>query len=203
MKRILAVVVMMCALPLVAQSNDIGVWISTQVNDHGGPVPASAALESRFDNGSGYGASFSHVFAPNVSGDLAVFKTSAAARLVSGSETASLGDVKLTPITLMVRYDFMPERTVGVYVGAGIAHVLTDKLDSNDLRTNGLGPVALDDETTWTIGGVMTVRVAPRIALALDARYIPMKLSGHAAGENRISTDFNPLLISAGVKFRW
>ena len=80
---ILAVLIFISAFPLAAQTNDIGVWISTQMNDKGGPFVANETVESRFDNGNGYGVSFGHMFMPNLSGELAFFKTSSDARIVS------------------------------------------------------------------------------------------------------------------------
>jgi outer membrane protein W len=205
MKAILAVLIFISAFPVAAQTNDIGVWISTQMNDDGGRFAANVAVESRFDDGSGYGLTIAHMFTPNLSGELGVFKTSSDARIISDSmPVANLGDVELTPITAMIRYHFLPGRRFDVYAAGGVAHVLVDDLDSADLRTMDLAPVSLDDKTTWTLGAGLTIGVSPRIAIGVDARYIPLELSGHAAGDSeRVSSDLNPLLISAGLKFRF
>ena len=205
MKSILLMTMMVClALPMSAQSTEAGLWITRQMNEDGGHFAAGDDAEARFDDGSGYGVSVSRRLGARLSGELALFRTSASAGVLDGSMRFNLGDVELTPITAMLRFHFAPEHRFDVHVGAGLAYVQTGDLDSADLRTAGLAPVRLEDETKLTFGAGATISISPRVALGLDARYIPLDLGGRIPDEpERFSADFNPLLLSAGIKLRF
>lgn len=124
MKRFLMVLILMCAMPLAAQT-DATVWLSNQMNSDGGRFATDEDVEAKFDSGSGFGVGVSRMFGSRLSDELAIFRTSSSAEVREGSVTlANLGDVELTPITAMVRFHFAPGRRVDGYVGAGIAHVM-------------------------------------------------------------------------------
>lgn len=208
MKIIPALLVLLVSLasPAFAQSNDVALWLTSQRNEKGGSLTDSDTEEVRFDSGSGFGVSASHWFASErVSGELAVFRTNSSASIREGSTTlADLGDVELTPITAMMRVH-LRRGIVDVHGGIGVAHVLVADLDSADVRETGLGPVEMDDETTWTLGAGVTVGITSRLALAVDARFIPLDLTGRLQGGDgeSVSSSLDPLLLSAGLRLRF
>ena len=104
MKRLLVLLLVVCALPLHAQSNDATIWISRQMNDDGGRIAPDEDVETRLDAGSGFGVSVSRMLTTRISGELAVFRSSSSARLVSGpTARLDLGDLDLTPAMAMAR----------------------------------------------------------------------------------------------------
>jgi|SRR5687768_10596220 len=205
MKRLLMLLLVVCALPLAAQSNDATVWISRQMNDDGGRIAPDEDVETRLDDGGGFGVSVSRMFTTRISGELALFRTSSSARLVSGpTARLELGELDLTPAMAMARYHFLPGRTVDVYVGGGLAHVLADDLDSADLREAGIAPVRIENRTTTAFGAGLLVSLTSRAGLALDARYIPLEVSARVAGDDeRVDVNIDPLLISFGFRVRF
>ena len=205
MKKALAVLIMSIAMPLAAQSNEAGLWLTMQINESGGRFAAGETEEARFDNGSGFGVSVSRKFGDRISGELALFRTSSSAEVrEAGVTLAELGDIDLMPLTAMARYHFLAGRKVDLYAGAGIAHVMAGELDSADLRAAGLAPVRLDDETTMALGAGVSIALTPRVAIAADARFVSFEISGRATGDDeRFSSDLNPLLLSAGIKVRF
>jgi outer membrane protein W len=91
-----------------------------------------------------------------------------------------------------------------VYVGAGAAYVSFNDLNSADLRAAGLAPIRIEDQATTAIGGGLLFSFGPHWGAAIDARYIPLEISARAAGDSEVlSTDMNPLLLSAGVRLRF
>jgi outer membrane protein W len=204
MKKLIFTALLLTALPLAAQSTDVTVWVSSQMNSDGGRFADDEDAEVRFDNGSGYGVSVSRAFTRRLSGELALFRTSSSAEIREGTQRLDLGDIELTPITAMLRYHVAHGARAGAYVGAGLAHVMADDLDTADLRALGIAPVRLDSETAAVIGAGVTIDLNARWGLAVDARYIPLELSGRAAGDSdRLSVDMDPLLISGGVRVRF
>jgi len=205
LKALIALLVVIITTPLAAQTTEIGVSVVSQINNGGGRFVEGEEATASFENGSGFGLSLSHAFNPRFSGELAVFRTSSSARVDEGStRIAALGDLELTQITAMARYHFLPGRKVDVFVAGGLAHVSADDLDSADLRALDLAPVSIDSKTVGTIGGGVVFSVTPRIGISIDARYIPFAISARANGDTEnISVDLDPLLIAAGVKFRF
>ncbi|HKO56430.1 MAG TPA: OmpW family outer membrane protein [Thermoanaerobaculia bacterium] len=192
MKTVIAIVVSLLALPLAAQSNSISVWGTYQLNQ--GTDTIEPGLTSEVKDGSGFGAAYARMFTNNISGELAVFRTSSSASLnAAGLGTADLGDAELTPITAMVRYHFGGH----FYVGGGLAQVMT-----SDLHIEG-ETVAVDDKTEPVFGAGATWDFTPRLGLALDARWMPLKLTGETPDGSRASVNLDPLLLSAGVRVRW
>src|SRR5687768_11621707 len=191
------------AIPIHAQTG-ITVWLSSQQNGGGDSFPSSrpdATIE--FANGSGYGVSVNRMFGTRLSGELALFRTSSDGTLRdNGIAFVSLGDVELTPITAMVQAHFRPSGPLDVYVGAGGAYVMTGDLDSADLREDGLAPLKLEEETTFVVGGGVTWSFSDRVGASLDARYLPLTLHAKAGGASA-DADIDPLIISAGIRFRF
>ena len=205
MKTLIALLIVVVTTPLAAQKTELGVWTHAQINKDGGRFAAGEDATAQFDNGSGLGLSVSHLFGTRVSGELAVFRSSSAAHVKEDAATiADLGDIKLTQITAMARYHFMPARSVDVYVAGGIAHVRAEDLDSDDLQSFGLAPVRIDSGTVGTVGAGVVFYVTPRIGIAIDARYVPFEISARANGDDEnIGVDLDPLLIATGLKVRF
>ncbi len=191
------------AMPLHAQTA-VTLWLSSQQNGGGGAFPSSgpdATIE--FANGSGYGVSVSRMFGARLSGELALFRTSSDGTLRDNDVAfVSLGDVELTPITAMLQVHFHPRAPLDVYVGAGGAYVMTGDLDSADLRDDGLAPVKLDEETTFVVGAGTTWSFSERLGASLDVRYLPLTLHAQAGGASA-EASLDPLIISAGLRFRF
>ena len=208
MKTLIAILITLIAIvatPLAAQKTEVGVWTHAQLNKDGGRFVDGEDVTAQFDNGGSFGLSVSHLFGSRVSGELAVFRSSSGANVKEGGATiADLGDIKLTQLTAMARYHFMPGRNVDLYVAGGLAHVRAEDLDSDDLQSFGLAPVRIDSGTVGTIGAGVVFYVTPRIGIALDARYVPFEISARANGDDEtIGLDLDPLLIGTGLKIRF
>lgn len=202
MKRWMLLAVLLAA-PLHAQTA-VTIWLSSQQNNGGDSFAASQPnATTEFDDGNGYGASISRMFGARVSGELSIFRTTSGGTLRSNNTTlVNLGDIELTPIMAMARYHFRPDAPLDVYVGAGAAYVMTEDLDSADLRADGLAPLELDEETALVFGGGITWSFSDRLGATLDARVLPLTLHAHANG---VSADagIDPLIVSAGLRIRF
>lgn len=200
MKNLLLAAIIFIALPLAAQQTSVTVWVSSQQNDSG-----TSSDDARIDNGSGFGLSLARHFTPRLSGELAVFRTSSTTRLLDGfGDFVDIGDLEMMPVTAMLRWHFRSGQPLGMYVGAGIAHVMVDDIESALLRANGIDSIEVGDETTGIVGVGVTYDFSDRWGIAADARYMPLSLSGGPAGtEELVEADLDPLILSAGVRLRF
>lgn len=206
MKRILLLLALLTLAASLHAQTSATFWLSSQKNGADSPFPSQTrTLTSHFDDSNGFGASIARRFG-SFSGELAVFRQSSSGsiRQIGSDERFSLGDLKITPITGMLRYHFRPAAAFDMHIGAGAAYVLAGDLDSADIRAEGLTPIEIGNELTTVVGAGITYDLGSRWGIALDARYLPLSLGGRPdPNEERIETSLDPLLVSAGLRFRF
>lgn len=204
LQLVFTVVVCLFAASLSAQTTSATLYLSGQFNAGSSRfLDDEPTLTSNFDTGSGYGLAVSTMFGERLSGELAVFRLSSSGEVrENGTKVLDLGDLDLTPVTAMLRYHFRPRQRVDFYLGAGVARVLADDLDSPDLRLEGLAPLEVEDETTAAIGGGLIVALSPRWGIVIDARYLPFDVTGTAGGQSA-KAQLDPLIVSAGVRIQF
>src|SRR5688500_8812109 len=97
------VVVLLVALPLGAQSNEVGLWYAmSQVGDTN--VEDSSV---NFDDGDGFGVSFNHFWTNKLSTEVsAVHLHSDGVIALDGANTFDIGELVLTPVTATVQWHF-------------------------------------------------------------------------------------------------
>ncbi len=191
--------VALCSAPVFAQSGELGLWVAaSQVGD---TRDDEANLE--FDNGLGFGVSLNNYFG-NLSVEVGATALSQSGEISSDAfEDIDAGDLDIIPITATLQFHFLKESGFSPYIGGGAAYILADDLDSDEFIE--VGPIEIEDEFTWVLQAGANINLSPSFAIGLDAKYISYT-PGAAPEENRedeLDLDLNPLIFSAGVKFRW
>jgi outer membrane protein W len=190
------------ALPLLAQSNDIGVWAA--VSHVTGSTNADATTHVGFVDKLGYGVSFNHYWTHNFSTELAADATKSDATLkVGGVKALALGRLKETVITGTVQWHPAGAGKLDPYAGVGGAWVKSDSLRSTDLDLAGIGAVKVGNKVSWVANAGVNLAITRRIALAFDAKYIPLKPKSSGAGGDSLELKLNPLILAAGVRYRF
>ncbi len=194
-QAIVTLAVALTALPLAAQSNDIGLWFSmAQVKD-------SAGLT--FDDAKGDGISFNHFWGGSLSTELTVHSLRSKAGVdVGGTRALSAGKLKMRPIIANVQWHLLRGSMFSPYVGAGLAYVTTSDLSSKDFDLAGIGRVKIDNKATWNANAGVNIGIGRSFAVAVDGKYIALEPDATAAGSSE-KLKLNPLVISAGVKLRF
>ena len=199
----LLLLITMCATPLFAQNGEFGIFVATsQVGD---TDEEEANLE--FDNGLGYGVSL-NTYWGNISGELAATALSQEGRISSEElSDIELGDLDLIPITATLQFHFLKGSAFSPYIGGGAAYILADDLESDDLDIIEIGPVEIQDEFTWALQGGANINLSQSLAIGLDVKYIAYTPESNPVNDaddsDAIDLDLNPLIFSAGLKFRW
>ena len=180
MPRLIALLALLCARPLAAQTAGVHAARASA-----GSTDADGTTLS-FDDGRGYGASVTW-------GNFELAATSlrydGALRLDGAS--ASLGRLRLLPITLTRQWHFGR-----AYVGAGAAYVKAKNLSSADLDASGIGPIDVESKACWLANAGVNFR-----QFFIDGKYLDYRPQSTAAG-NRVRLDLKPVVISFGMRFK-
>jgi outer membrane protein W len=197
--RLLPLLLLLFTSPLLAQSNALTLFVTSQHNGGGSRFPdPTRDLRIEFDTGSGAGVAFDHAFGRRYSAEVALFHTTSHASIrQAGVGSQRVGDIELTPVTIMARAHSRSGGTFGLYAGAGLAYVM-----AGDLRNPDAGTVPIGNKTTFAVGGGAIWNFGRRAGIVLDARYLPLKLEGHVTSET-IDAKIDPLLLSLGLRIRF
>jgi outer membrane protein len=197
----LGIVIFLFALSLNAQSNDLGVWIATSKLGE----TTEGDSEVSFDNGEGFGVSFNHFWTPNISTEFSATALSHEGEVtINGTPAFDLGSLDLIPITATVQLHFARNARLSPYVGAGVSYVMADDMESENLQAVGIDRIETDSKVGWVAQAGVNIGLSPRFAVAVDGRYIAYSPDSAAAGDPEPTTlELDPLVFSAGVKFRW
>lgn len=187
------------ALPLVAQSNDVGVWYSTaKLGDTNG-------TDSRvvFDNAKGFGISYNHFWGASLSTEFTASQMKANGGIeVGGVRALNFDKTKIMPVTADVQWHFLRGTMFSPYVGAGLAYVKMDDITGSDLDVAGIGAVKVDSKVSWNAGAGLNIGIGRMFAVALDGKYIAYEPSAsNVAGNAKLK--LNPMQYSAGLKLRF
>lgn len=197
----LGIVIAFFTLSLNAQSNDIGVWIATsQVGD-------TNIDESKiaFDNGEGFGVSFNHFWTPKLSTEFSATALSHEGEVtINGTPAFDLGSLDLIPLTATVQLHFARSALLSPYIGAGVSYVMADDMESENLEAVGIDRIETDSKVGWVAQAGLNIGLTPRFAVAVDAKYIAYSPDSATPGDpESVPLELDPLVFSAGVKFRW
>jgi outer membrane protein W len=192
---VLALLLSLAALPLAAQSNDLGLWYaSARLKD----TPGFA-----FNDATGYGISYNHFWTRALSTELTAHWLRADAGIeIGGVRAIDAGRMEMKPISADVQWHFARRAMLSPYAGAGVTFMRRDELSNADLDAAGIGAIEIERKITWNANAGVNIGISRTFAVGVDAKYIPYEPDAKAAGTTE-KLKFNPLLFSAGVKLRW
>lgn len=211
-----SIVIAICALvsiPLSAQNSrfELTGMVVRSESIESSELADEALLE--LDSAEGFGAGVAWFWSENVATELAAARISTPATLrftTPPVDSFELGDVEITPVTLMLRYHFAPSGFIDPYIGAGAAYVMLDKFEGGaGLGEIGLDRITIEDEYGYAANAGISIRITPSIRLRLDGRYLAIetetraRFTGDPEETDPVDIEIEPLLISAGVSFRF
>lgn len=200
MKRSLGlwILLALAAMPLAAQSSEFGVWLAQ--SRVGETDEDEAVLE--FDNGDGFGVSYNQYFGNALSLELSATALEHDGNIsVEGENVLDIGSLDIVPIVATIQLHFARGGRVSPYIGGGLAYIMADDLAGGDVEE----VVEIDNAITWAAQAGLDININQRFAIGVDAKYTGYTPDAAAADQpsDSIELDLNPLIISAGVKFRW
>jgi outer membrane protein W len=199
---VMAAAVALLALPLTAQSSDIGIWaLASRVT---GSTRTDPSTRFEFKEKIGYGASFNHFWGTHLSTDFAFGATKNDARLtIGGVQALALGSLKQSVVTGTLQWHFARGGAIDPYLGVGAAYVKTDDFRSNDLNLADIGTVKIDNKTAALANAGINLRLMRGMALALDAKYIPLEPNASGLTGSAVQLRLSPVIYGLGLRFRF
>lgn len=206
MKKISVILVglMLAAAPAAAQNVDLGLW-ATNLNISDTVFDGADDVRLQFDENWGFGVTADIGWGRWLSTEIGLYDLDADGVLAIGGfleENIDTGRLQMMPVTLTLRAHFGGDRFDG-YVGAGLAYVMIDDLESPDLDLIGTRVIEVDDVTTWLANAGFSFRVTRGIALGVDAKWISLTADTTSNLGEEFELELDPLLISAGIIFRF
>lgn len=195
MKR-LALVLLLAAPTALAQSNSVSLSLLQPQYSSGSVSLDGDRVGVKLQSRTGFGAGFTHRFANDwsLTVDARQLRAPGTARF---TPSARLGTFNLTPITALVHYN-----RGNVYIGAGIADVMTGDLHSSDLDSLGVGKVSIGDDVTYVIDGGVALPIRGPVGVAIEARYMPVSVDARAQSQ-KATLKFNALTIGAALRWKF
>ncbi|MEA2490664.1 MAG: outer membrane protein [Acidobacteriota bacterium] len=188
-------------------SNDVGVWVSTSQFDKTSETDPDLGGEVsiEFDENIGYGVTFSHYWGNALAVEFGAQKLGGDLNLSvegPGAEfTAKVGELDLQAYSATLQWHFARGSRVSPYIGGGAAFVTAD-FDAEPLEDEPAEQVDLDNETTWLANAGVNIALTPSLSLGIDGKYIAYEPKGEGdTDDDRL--DVNPLVLSAGLRFRF
>ncbi len=162
-------------------------------------------------SGNGFGAGVNFYVLQPLSVELAYARMSSDASLVAGGTSASLSlrSLHLRPLTASVQWHPMAGSMFDVYAGGGAMYMMFGSLTDTRLGQIGIDRVQFDNRFGAMANAGIAIGFSRSLAFNFDAKYAPLKSPSRArftsdgSQSEPLDIKVNPLLLSAGVRFRF
>ncbi len=205
-----SLVVLLSAISLSAQSNQVGVFFTAPSFKTTSTTDSIGTVKFVFDRRTGYGVSLDHFLSPDTAFHLSWQKLRANVRLEfpdQGGTSIDSGTMDLNEYTAALHWYFLSQRdVVRPFFGAGIARVQGGKLNAAAVVTSSTTPdsVSLDSKTTWTADAGFDIRIGASGAVTGGVQYTPYKTHfGAAPGTPVQFLKLNPTTFTAGLRWQF
>jgi outer membrane protein len=188
-------------------------WVDFNSSGTFNATPAGdRPVDINFDGKQGWGAAANIFFGRNIS--LEVAGTSVKPEASFGPAVGTNfqgGDVKMLTLTGVLQWHLAPGGTIDPYIGAGAAYVLFDDLkDARNINDVHFSEINFKDDVGLALNAGLDIGLGQHFGIFVDGKYVPVRSSATAvfagsAGSGSTRTDIkaNPVIVSAGVDFRF
>jgi outer membrane protein len=210
--RIALVLICITAVPVLAADRtfDLTAWAAWVDPNSSGTFNSAAPNQPfnvNFNGKLGYGIGANIFFGNHISAAFDVVQVRPEAtirpRAVGGAGAFTNG-FRMTPMTGVLQWHFIPSGFIDPYVGAGAAYVLFEK--ANVFGTPNLTHIDFKNDVGLAVNGGVSLRLTRMLALTADGKYVPVKSSATAVYTNGTTTTkvkINPVIFSGGLSLRF
>lgn len=188
-------------LPLsaAAQMNDLGFFISTSQFDDSEIDDAGDIFDVEFDEDMGFGILYNRFWTNSFSTELAYQRLGADLTVSFEDIAADAGELDLDILSATAQFHFARGSMISPYIGGGVAYISGEagSIDEDELEA-----VDLEDEIEFLANAGINLSLGRSLILFLDGKYILYEARGEGDSEDD-ALEINPLVLSAGIKWRF
>ena len=176
---------------------------STSFDSNAPNQPFGVSLHNK--NGWGVGANI--FWSDNVSTDFSAVQIRPETRFVNTASGATISgpNLRMTPITGIIQFHFIPKGFVDPYVGGGVSYVLFDNVSGPG--SIGVNKIDFKHDVGFAANAGVQFALGHNFALIADGKYVPFHASATAdyvqGGTTIAKFKINPAIFSAGAAFRF
>ena len=205
----------LAALPLCGQNRSFELIPRATWLDSTGDIDLDEEDENfgiEFDSETGYGLALNFYVTDRLSLEVgaAVIEPDFVIAFADSDGSGGATDgLELIPVTAALQFHLGGGGAFDPYVGVGGAYILFDDLDDfSDLTDDDVEAIELDDEIGLMFNAGLNIGLGQSLALNLDAKYAMIEPDFVVTFDRGDFTEtqeaeFNPLIVSAGLSFRF
>lgn len=200
-KRIV-IVLSLLLLPVTAfaqAANEFGVFISTSQFDDSELRDGVDTINFEWDENMGYGVLYNRFWTNSFSTEFAYQRLGADLTLSFQNQVEAAGDLDLDILSGTAQLHFARGGMFSPYIGGGVAYVSGE---AGSIDEDELGNADLENEVDFLLNGGLNLGFGRGFAIYVDGKYVMYEARGDGDDDSD-AVDINPLIISAGVKFRF
>lgn len=199
-KTLIALSLFLLPLSASAQSNELGLFISTSQFENSELSDGIDTVDVEFDEDMGYGVSYNRFWTPSFSTEFAYQRLGADLTLSFEDITEQAGDLDLDILTATGQFHFAKGSMFSPYIGGGAAYVSGEAgfIDEDEIES-----ADLESEINWLANAGLNIGLTPGFAIFVDGKYVMYEARGEDDPSDEGALDINPLIVSAGVKLRF
>ena len=199
-KRILiALSLLLLPIGAFAQSNELGVFISTSQLEDNEINDAGDIFDVEFDEDMGVGVLYNRFWTSGFSTELAYQKLGADLTLSFEDIREDVGELDLDILSATAQLHFLRGAVVSPYVGGGVAYVSGE---AGSIDPEEIEDTDLENELEFLVNAGINLNFGRSFGLFLDGKYIMYEARGEGDSDGE-ALDINPLIIAGGVKWRF
>ena len=201
-RRVAVALSLLLLFPLIAaaqQNNEIGGFISTSQLDEDEINQAGDIFDVEFDEDMGYGVLYNRYWTPAFSTEFAYQKLGADLTVSLGDIVEQAGDLDLDVLSATGQFHFARGSIISPYIGGGAAYISGQ---AGSIDPGELEDVDLENEFEWLANAGVNFNIGRSFGIFLDGKYILYEARGEGDPDEE-AIELNPLVLSAGLKFRF
>jgi outer membrane protein W len=182
-------------------------WVNTNSTTAFNSSAPNQPFGMSLHNKIGYGAGVNIFWTDSISTDFSVVEVRPSSRFVSTANGAVISgpNLRMTPITALLQFHFMPKGFIDPYVGGGAAYVLLDNISGPG--SLGVSKIDFKKDVGLALNGGIQFGITPNFAIVADGKYVPVHSSTtavYSTGPNSTTKlKINPAIFSAGLAYRF
>jgi opacity protein-like surface antigen len=198
-RTVIALALLLLPLTAAAQNNDLGVFISTSQFDDGEIEDAGDIFDIEYEEDMGVGILYNRFWTSGFSTEFAYQRLGADLTLSAEDITDNLGELDIDILSATAQLHFARGSIISPYIGGGVAYISgqTGAIDGNELED-----ADLENEVDFLANAGLNVGLGRNFIVFLDGKYVLYEARGENDPDDQVF-EINPLIIAAGIKFRF